>query len=577
MAISKFKDELRKDTDMKVIIIGGVAAGPKIASKIIRMKPDAHVTIIEMGIFLSYAGCGLPYYISGEVKEQRNLMETPAGTVRDAAFFQNVKNLRVQSGTEALQIDRPNKRVRVRALATGKESWLPYDKLALATGASPVIQHIPGVDKMNVFTLHGVHDAEGIKRMLAEGMAKDVIIIGGGLIGVETTEALVTHACRVTVVEMLPQILNMLDWEIAQLVKQHMESKGVKVMTNTKAIALATRGGTHDRVTHVQTDKAELPADMVILAIGVRPNIALAQQAGLAIGENTRAIRVDGHMCTSDPDIYAAGDCVECMDRLTGLPCYVPLGSTANKQGRVAAINICGGDEIFPGVLGSAVCKVFDFSVARTGLTESGARSLGYEVITALAPGPDKAHYMPQSRPLLMKLVADKKTGRLLGVQATGPGEAAKRIDVSATAISAGMTLNDVANLDLSYAPPYAPAMDNLITAANVARNKRDGCMVGISAEVVHHKLQNREDFIFLDVRSPQEYDEVRLPRATLIPLGVLRKRLGEIPRDKEIIAFCKVSLRGYEAALILKAAGFMDVKVLDGGVAMWPYEKEIE
>jgi len=483
--------------------------------------------------------------------------------------------VRVQGGTEALLIDRSSKQVRVKTLATGEESSLPYDKLVLATGASPVVPPIPGVDKKNVFTLHGVHDAEGIKAILAQGKAEDVVIIGGGLIGVETTEALATHGCRVTVVEMLPQILNMLDWDIARLVEQHLESKGVKVLTNTKALALESHVGSENLVAQVRTDKGVLPADMVILSIGVRPNVTLAKQAGLVIGAKTGAIQVDDHMRTSDPDIYAAGDCVECIDRLTGRSCFVPLGSTANKQGRVVAVNICGGDEAFPGVLGSTVCKVFDFCVARTGLTEKPARSAGYEIITALAPGPDKAHYMPQSKPLLMKLVADAKTGRVLGVQTTGPGDGAKRIDVAATAISGGMTIDDVANLDLSYAPPYAPAMDNLITAANVARNKRDGYMVGISAEEVYRRIQAGEEFVFLDVRSPQEHAEVRLPKAVLIPLGALRKRLGEIPKNKEIIAFCKVSLRGYEAALILKAAGFADVKVLDGGVAMWPYEKE--
>jgi len=561
---------------MKVVIVGGVAAGPKAASKIMRMNPNADVTIIEKGSFLSYAGCGLPYYISGDVKEQKNLMETPAGAVRDAVFFRHVKNLKVLSGTEALEIDRSNKRVLVRALGTNKESWLVYDKLVLATGASPVIPPIPGVDKENVFTLHGVHDAEGIKTVLAAGVAEDVVIIGGGLIGVETTEALATHGCRVTVVEMLPQILNVLDWEMARLVEKHMESKGVRVMTDTKVTSLNSRGGVDGRVTHVATDKGELPADMIIVSIGVRPETALAKKAGLDIGEKTQAIRVDNHMRTSDPDIYAVGDCVECKDRLTGYPCFVPLGSTANKQGRVAGINICGGNDEFPGVLGSAVCKVFDFTVARTGLTESSARALGYDVITAMAPGPDRAHYMPQSKPLLMKIVADRKTGRLLGVQATGLGEAAKRIDVAATAISAGMKLEDVANLDLSYAPPDAPAMDNLITAANVARNKRDGSMGGISAEDVHRKMQNHEDFVFLDVRTPQEHAGVRLPGAILIPLGVLRKRLGEIPKGKEIITFCQISLRGYEAALILKAAGFTNVKVLDGGIVMWPYERDI-
>lgn len=560
---------------MKILIIGGVAAGPKVASKIVRLMPDADVTIVEKGVFLSYAGCGLPYYVSGEVKEQKDLMCTPAGAVRDPVFFQNVKNVRVLSRTEALEIDRGGKRVRVNALPDGGESWLPYDRLVLATGASPVIPPIPGVEKKNVFTLHGIHDAEGIKALIAEGKAKDVVIIGGGLIGVETTEALAAHGCRVTVVEMLPQVLNMLDWDIARLIEQHMESKGVKVMTGTKALSLEGCGDAKDAVAGVQTDKGLLPADAVVLAIGVRPNVALARQAGLEIGASTRAIAVDGHMRTSDPDIYAAGDCVECVDRLTGKPCFIPLGSTANKQGRVAAVNICGGHETFPGVLGSTVCKVFDFCVARTGLTEKGARELGYDVITALAPGPDKAHYIPQAKSLLMKLVADRRTGRLLGVQATGPGDGAKRIDVAATAIAAGMSIDDVANLDLAYAPHYAPAMDNLITASNVARNKRDGYMVGISAEDVHRKLEAGEDFFFLDTRSPQEHAEVRLPRAVLVPLGVLRARMAEIPRDKEIIAFCKVSLRGYEAALILKAAGYKNVKVLDGGVAMWPYAKE--
>jgi len=219
---------------------------------------------------------------------------------------------------------------------------------------------------------------------------------------------------------------------------------------------------------------------------------------------------------------------------------------------------------------------VFDYCVGRTGLTERAAVSLGYDVITAMVPGADKAHYMPKSKTLLMKIVADRKTGKLLGVQATGPGEGAKRIDVAATAITAGMTLDQLAHLDLSYAPPYASAMDNLITAANVARNKRDGFMTGISAESVWRKIQDGEDFIFLDVRSPAEYAQVHLPQSKLIPLGALRKRLAEIPWDKEIITYCAISLRGYEASLILRAAGFKDVKVLDGGVAMWPYEKEM-
>lgn len=553
---------------MKVVIIGGVAAGPKVASRIIRLVPNAEVTVVEKGKLLSYAGCGLPYYVSGVVKEQAELMSTPAGVVRDPVFFQHVKNVHVMNQTEAVQVDRAGKRVEVRD-SSGARSWLPYDKLVLATGATPVVPPIPNVSLENILTLHGVHDAEQVKAILSEHKARDVVVVGGGLIGVEATEALVQSGCRVTIVEMLPQILGMLDFEIARLVEQHMESHGVKVLTGTKVQSFDGQG----RVQAVVTDRGTLPAEMVIMAVGVRPAVELARAAGLEIG-TTGAIQVDPHMRTSDPDVYAAGDCVQCVDLLTGQPCFVPLGSTANRQGRVAANNIGGLEDAFPGVLGSTVCKVFDYCVARTGLTETAAAKLGYDSITASAPAADRAHYMPTAKPLLLKIVADRKSRRLLGVQATGPGAGDKRIDVAAMAIAAGMTVDQLAQADLCYAPPYAPAMDNLITAANVARNKLDGLMTGVSAMEVQRLLQDGADFVFLDVRGPAEYERVRLPQSTLIPLGKLRSRLGELPRDKPIVTFCQISLRGYEAALILKAAGFNDVRVLDGGVAMWPFEK---
>jgi len=555
--------------NVKVVIVGGVAAGPKAASKIIRLMPNAEVTIVERGQLLSYAGCGLPYYVSGVVREQAELMSTPVGVVRDAVFFQKVKNIHVMNGTEAVTIDRAGKRLHVRRVGNGDESWLDYDKLVLATGASPIVPDIDGIALGNVFTLHGVHDAEGIKAVLAEGKAHDVVIIGGGLIGVEVTEALAEKGCRVTIVEMLPQILRMLDWEMARLVAQHMESHGVKVLTDTKVERLEG----DQKVAAAVTNNGTLPADMVILGVGVRPNVTLAEDAGLDIGP-TRAIAVDERMCTSDPDIYAAGDCAESTNLVTDRPCYVPLGSTANKQARVAAVNLCGGDDRFSGVLGSSVCKVFDHCVARTGLTEAEARAAGYDTTVVLAPAPDKAHFMPTAKPLLLKLVVDSTTRRLLGAQAAGPGAGDKRIDIAAVAITAGLTVDELANMDLCYAPPFAPAMDNIITAANIARNKLDGHMVGVSAEEVHQMLADKKDVVFLDVRSQGEYDQVRLPDATLIPLGALRGRLDELPGDKEIVTFCKISLRGYEAALILKAAGFENVRVMDGGIAMWPYEK---
>lgn len=559
----------RRSNAFKVVIIGGVAAGPKVAAKIIRLLPQADVTVVEKNEFLSYAGCGLPYYISGVVRNQAELMSTPAGALRDAVFFHNVKNVRILNRTEALEVDRLHKRVRIRRSGDGEENWLDYDKLVLATGASPVKPTIPGDGLGNIFTLHGVSDAEGIRSALQAGKARDVVIVGGGLIGMEMTEALANAGCRVTIVEMLPQTLHILDAEMARLVEMHLESRGVKVLTGTRVLAFKGEG----RVQAVETDHGTLPADLVIMGIGVRPNVTLARQAALELGP-TGAIKVDDHLRTSDPDIYAAGDCVECLDLLTGRPCYVPLGSTANKQGRVAAVNICGGDDSFPGVLASTVCKVFDYCVGRTGLTEASARSMGYNVVTALSAAPDRAAYMPASRLLMLKLVIDAQTRRLLGAQAVGAGAGDKRIDVAAMAITAGMTIDQLAQADLCYAPPYSDAMDNLITAANVGRNKLDGRMLGISAAELYKKLQDKEDFIFLDVRSPIEYEEVRLPGSTLMPLGSLRSRLGELPRHKPIVTFCELSLRGYEAYLILKAAGFENVRVLDGGLVMWPYEK---
>ena len=554
---------------MKVVIVGGVAAGPKVASKIIRLMPYAEVTIVDKGELLSYAGCGLPYYVSGVVKEQAELMSTPVGVVRDPVFFQKVKNVHVLNRTEATKIDRTAKRVRVRNVGNGDERWLDYDKLVLATGASPVVPPLDGVELDNIFTLHGVHDAEGIKSVLAEGKARDVVIVGGGLIGVEITEALAEKGCRVTIVEMLPQILRMLDWEMAVLVAQHMESHGVKVLTNTMVERFEGNG----KISNVVTNNGSLVADMVILAIGVRPNVKIARNADLKIGP-IGAIEVNDAMQTSDPDIYAAGDCVQTMNLITGAPGYVPLGSTANKQGRVAAMNLCGHNDTFPGVLGSSVCKVFDHCVARTGLTETDARDAGYETTTVLTPAPDKAHFMPDAKPLLLKLVVDSKTRRLLGAQSAGPGTGDKRIDIAAMAITAGMTVDQLANADLCYAPPYAPAMDNIITAANVARNKLDGHMSGVSSEEVHQMMTVQKEFVLLDVRSPGEYEQVRLAGSTLIPLGMLRDRLSELPKNTEIITYCKISLRGYEAALILKAAGYGKVRVMDGGIAMWPYEK---
>lgn len=557
--------EAAREPELRVLVIGGVAAGPKIAAKIMRLKPNAEVTVVERGRVLSYAGCGLPYYISGRVREQRELISTPEGVERSPEFFEKTKNVRIINRAEAVRIDRAGHRVLVADLIDGQQRWLRYDKLALATGARPIIPDIPGAHLANVFTLHGLEHAEGIRALLSQAQARDVVIVGGGLLGVEMTESFVVAGCRVTLVEKQPQLLPILDEEMAALVRRYLESKGVRVHLGTRVIGFEGDG----KVRGVQTEQGLLPADMVIIGVGVYPNVRLALEAGLELGP-TGALRVDEHLRTSDPDIYAAGDCVESVNLITGHPIWAPFGSTANKQGRVAAVNICGGDEVFPGVLGTAVCRLFELTVGRSGLTERQAREEGYAVATSVVPAEDRAHFMPSAAMIVLELVADLQTRKLLGIQAVGLGEAAKRVDVAVTAMTAGLTVDSLASLDLCYAPSYAEALDNIHTAANVLRNKLAGHMVGISAAEVRRRLAAGEPLLLLDVRSHAEVDELRIEGARHIPLAALRGRLADLPNDQEIIVFSHTSASAYEASLILRNDGYAQVKVLEGGLVMW-------
>lgn len=556
------------EPSFRAVVIGGVAAGPKVAAKIKRLDPEAEVTIVEKGRVLSYAGCGLPFYISGQITDQRELISTPEGILRGPEYFERVKAVHVMNRTEAIQIDREANRVLVRDLVSGDESWLPYDKLAIATGARTIVPEIPGMHLDNIFALHGLEHAEGIRANLAERRAKDVTIVGGGLIGVEMTESLVSAGCRVTLVEKDDQLLpNIMDRDMAGLVRRHFEEHGVRVMLNTEVTGF--EGET--AVRRVLSERGSIPADMVILGTGVAPNVELAREAGLELGE-TGAIKVDPGMRTSDPDIYAAGDCVESICIITGQPCYVPMGSTANKQGRVAALNICGADEQFPGITSTTVCKMFDYTVARAGLTEKDALARGHEVAVSLTPGLDRAHFMPHARMIVIKLIAEAESGRILGLQVVGPGEAAKRVDVAVTAMTAGMSVETVSKLDLCYAPSYSEALDNLHTACNVLRNKLSGQMQAIRPEAVHRRLNSGEDLLLLDVRTQSEYEESQIEGSKHIPLSSLRGRLSELPGDRQIVVFSHVSLSAYEASIILRSHGFEDVRVMDGGIIMWPY-----
>lgn len=550
---------------MNVVVIGGGAAGLKAASRIRRKDGDASITVVEAGKYVSLGRCGLPYYVGGLVHEVDNLRETTYGAVRDEAYFKKLKNIDVLTETVATEIDRSRKTVKI--VRNGSEDELNYDYLVIATGARPAKPPIEGIEAEGVVTLTSAEDAEKIIEMWEEG-AEKAVVIGAGFIGLESAEALKNLDMEVTVIEMMDRVAPaMLDREMAVLVENHLREKGVNVVTSTRVEKIVSQDG---KVRAVIANGKEYPADVVVVATGIKPNSELAEKAGLKIGE-TGAIWVDEYMRTSDESIYAGGDCVETTCLVTGKKIIAPFGDVANKQGRVIGENITGGRAVFPGVIRTAIFKVFDFTAASAGVNEQMAKEAGLDYFTVIAPSPDRAHYYPQANYIRLKLIVEKGSWRVIGAQGVGMGEVAKRIDVLSTAIQAGMTIDQLANLDLAYAPPYSPALDPVITIANVAMNKRDGLFEGINVFELKEKLE-KEDIVILDVRSEEEFKTRRIESEKVIhiPILELRERLDEIPRDKEIVVVCAIGLRSFEASRILKHAGFEKVKILEGGMAFW-------
>jgi NADPH-dependent 2,4-dienoyl-CoA reductase/sulfur reductase-like enzyme/rhodanese-related sulfurtransferase len=558
-----------QQSKQRILIIGGVAAGMKTACRLRRLDPDAQITVIDKSKNISYGACPLPYYIEGLYDDISEVRKTPTGVLRDEHFFAKVKGFETLTRTEALQIDRELKRVQVRNLDTEKISELEYDKLVMATGNEPIMPPLPGMDLPGVLPLKTMEQAREIDRLADKG--QNAVIIGAGLIGLEVAEALTERGLKVTIIEMKDQVMaTALDFSIAAMVHHELERHRVNLRLSERLKRIEG----NSTVEQVVTDQGTYPADLVLVAVGVRPAVKLAREAGLKLGE-TGAIEVNAYMQSSDPDIYAAGDCAECTDYLTNKKVYVPLGSTANKHGRVVANNIAGHEEQFPGILGSLAVKVFDLNVARTGMSSRDAQLIGLKPESIVVSAPDFAHLYPGSNPIVIKLIAERTSRKILGAQVAGPGVVDKRADVIATAVSLGATVDQLAQLDLCYAPPFSNAMDALHQTANAMRNKLDGLAESMSAIAVKEMLDNNEEFIFLDVRSPAEQEEVRIKGATLMPLGALRQKLTELPVDTLIVPFCKMSLRGYEAQLILQHAGFRNVRYMEGGILGWPYELE--
>jgi len=560
----------------RIIVVGGSAAGPKAAAKARRIDNKAAVIILQKDADLSMASCGYPYYIGGFFDDRNMLICTPTGVVRNPQFYLNAKDIEAKVNTEVLAVDRKGRTVSFRNRVTGETGEMTYNKLIIATGSVPQMPPVPGVGLSGITTLQSMKDADFLRKVKDEGKIKKAVVIGGGLIGIETCEALQLAGVEITVVELLPQLLTFLDWHLAKLVENHVKSKGANVITDNGVAGFLGEDG---KLTAVKLQNgAELPCELAVVAVGVRPNVKLAQETGLKIGE-TGGILVDEYMQTSDPDIYAVGDCVETINRISGRKVLAPYGDLANLQGRVAGENAASENCVtFPGTIQTGICKVFDYSAGSTGLSESAAKKLGYEdIVTVVNASPDKPRFM-QGKLLVTKLVADTKTGKILGAQCVGPGNVSKQIAQWAMAIQGRLTVEDIVNSDLPYAPPFSLAIDHFIATAHIMQNKIKGRLKGISCLEVRRKMANNEKPFILDVREPIEFEKMRLGIGeTLISLGALRKRLNELPEDrgKEIICYCQISLRAYEAALVLEDEGWKNVKVMEGGVAAWPYPRE--
>lgn len=536
---------------MKVVVIGGVAAGMSAAARLRRLDEQAEIVVLERSPYVSFANCGLPYHIGGVIADrQQLLLQTPASLKASL-------NLDVRTGHEAVSIDRARKAVSVREVAGGRAYELPYDKLVLCPGAQPLRPNLPGLEHPSILTLRNVPDMDAIKRRVDEG-AGNAVVIGGGYIGLEMAESLRRRGLRVDLVEMQPQLLPPLDPEMTWPLEEHARQHGVTLHLGTAAAAFRSQSG---GVLVELQNGAALPADVVILSAGVKPDTALAQAAGLALGPRG-GIQVDEHLRTSDPDIFAAGDAVETPHRSLAGTWLIPLAGPANRMGRTVADNLAGRPTIWKGTQGTAIVKVFDMTAGGTGANEKTLRRDKVPYRKAyLHPG-HHAGYYPGATPLHMKVLFAPDTGKLLGAQVVGFEGVDKRIDVLATAMSAGLAVTDLQDLELAYAPPYGSAKDAINMAGFIGSNMLNGDFDAWYAEDYPTRTS---DGVIVDVRGAADFERGHVPGAINIPLSDLRARAGELPAGLAVYLYCKVGFRSYLAMRALRQRG-RRVATLSGG-----------
>ena len=557
---------------LNILVIGGVALGPKAAARAKRLMPDANITMIDQGTYISYGGCGIPYYVGGDVADMNGLRTTNAGVVRDEAFFKELKGVNAICHTRALSIDRKAKTVLVENTQTGEQSQMPYDKLVIATGSSPRIPPIPGTDLKNVTSVTCLEAAKAIQEQCAARKIGHAVIIGAGFIGLEMAVALADMwGIEVTVIEMMNQVLPaQLSTNLGQMAKHDLENLGITVLTGESVKEL--KGDENGAVCQIVTDKRVIDADQVIFSIGVTPNDKIARDAGI-LCHPRGGIMVNSHMQTSDPDIYAGGDVVVTRNLITGDFSYLPLGSMANRQGRVIGTNVAGGQSTFEGVVGAWCVKLNEMYATGAGLTVKQAKAAGFDAIEVSVDAADKAHFYPGHTNTCLNVVVDKQSSRVLGIQGISTdGSAVKaRTDAVAAMLQiAKPTLNDLSNLEVCYAPPFASAMDVVNAVGNVADNVVKGYHNIITPDEFVDLWEKREEnnYLFVDfrpIKAGKPIEERHPGEYLAMPLEEFNDRKGEIPADRPVALVCNTGTRAYEAQLKLRKLGIETVNAAGG------------
>ncbi len=558
----------------KVVVIGGVAAGPKTACHLKRLKPETEITIIDQDSLISYGGCGIPYFISGDVADADALRSTSFDIVRDETFFADAKGVEVKTNMRAIAIDRESKMVQLQNLQSDTAESIPYDKLVLATGSKPVIPPIEGVGLKGVFTVGSLKSAIALQKYLREGDAEKAVIIGGGAIGIEMAEGLEDMwGLETSIVEFMPQLLpSFIEKPIEQMLVHHLKKSNIDVFTSESVTAMeADENGI---VSRVVTNKRVLEAELVLISTGVHPRDELAKDAGLLVAPRG-GIVVNNRMQTSDPDIYAAGDCIETSHQITGKKTFAPLGSLANRQGRIVADNLAGIHSRFEGVVGSFIMKAFDICVGTTGLTLAAAHAEGFDADMSFIVQSDRAHFISGHENIVLAMIFDRKSRRVLGVQGLSVmGDSIlARINAAAGMLSRNAVIEDFSVLELAYAPPFSTALDALNVVANVADNKATGRFRSIPLMEFLDWIERPESHperIVVDVRAEKDsrnevkqFGNLWMP----VPYPEIRARYLELPRDKELILVCGAGTRSYEVQSFLDSINYSNTLVLEGSL----------